>query len=59
MLGGHSSEDLVKDGQWGWAPKGREELAGQREEECILPGRESRVCKGPGVMLEPGCLREG
>lgn len=45
MLGGHSSEDLVEDG--------REELAGQREEECIAPGRESRRCKGPGVRLEP------
>lgn len=43
-----------------WASKGREELARQgNEEECILPGRESSMCKGPGVMLEPGRLRKG
>lgn len=54
------SEDLFKEVKWRWASKGREELAKQRsEEECILPGRENSMCKGPGVMLELGRLRKG
>lgn len=43
---------LARKWGWRWASKGREELARQESgEECILPGSERSVCKGPGVML--------